>query len=364
MGPIANGILQFLPAWSAIASPFLYLEWRLSSDARRRFAAFILRDSVDGAHVTSIGEFAGLYIENTIFRYFGQKPFSVKALRRSFYLSVISFFSLSCIIYFLYDYTIPARLWEPISIISWKWLSLAVVIILLTDYTSYLVTFHLMKYASSVISFSRVAFLGMIDSFASVYVFILLFPLALVALYVGFFTVPYRVAVIYGLTETPNRQALLTAIDQAAATLGYTNSLQEWSNFVTAKYDNIGKLGGQFIISAEIDPYTAVGSAINGNRNIDPPLFAPMLTLDGVLRYKGLSLQDIKEFLNAHRHEMPDTPYWEGMDTTQVDIPWFTIGHSSGSLAFTTTLSGRLFDYKSHSTRKMGQICAWIHGII
>ena len=339
---------HFLVTWGAIAVLFLVvMERRVSPNTRRRWSSFILRTATGRGDVpiATTSEFATTFIQNTIFRYFGPNPWSLRALAKSVGLSAVSVCTLLVIYFELYHANMLQMIHDDIAVIWYGggftrklYAVFAGAIVLLTDYSSYLVTYYLMRYAAGSRSIRQMMFLAIIDSFTSVYVFMLIFPAALVALYLGFYTASYRVPALYGIGDLPGevgRGAGRYAVDSMFRFLDSQNDRAAWYNFLASERDEIGALASEIMLSAEIEQGGALGDPVHGTNPVDPGDMA-IVALSGLLRYKGLKASEVKDFLCDHMSDAPnkDVSHW----SCKHDLSWHTVGGTDARHQFVTAM--------------------------
>lgn len=333
MHDIANRIKDILITWSAISFLALLLETRLSTEAREKFASFILRlPGLSQPQIKSVGEFSSLYINNTIFRYFGDRPFAIKALFRSVLISLISFFILSGCIFYFYDFNVYRIIWNSEKLLwlyNKPYIVIAIAMIFLMDYITYIVTYFLMRYAANVQSFFQIIFISIVDSLSTIYVFLLIFPVVLSVLYVGLKTIPYRSAAIYGLTDGANEsmQLLIENMIHDTGEIAGEN-LSNWNKFAAMDQESLGKLAGVYMLTAEVDPGGKVSDPVNGKLQVVPSLTSGSVALAGLLRYQGIEFKDLLQWLNGHITKAPDHDISSWVLPTDGSLSWFTIGYS------------------------------------
>ena len=137
-----------------------------------------------------IGQIARLYIDNTILRFFGPNPLSIKALTRSVLLS-IAFLALVLIgLCLLTGKEAISKLSDVIFNQGIFWVTLFFAIVLFLDWVSYLQTYLFMRFAS-VSRFFEIVFIAYADIVLSINIFLFIFPLALVTFLLGHFSQPF-----------------------------------------------------------------------------------------------------------------------------------------------------------------------------
>jgi len=179
-------VLDFGQYWGIFTGIGILLNIYFGLETRLSFGNRLVIPKIEQKRGNTTGEIAQIYVRNTLYRVFGDNPFSLKSFFKSILFSLVSIVAILLLLSSndstIVDRFISIFITSPNSAYLH---ALSLVVFLFIEWISFFQTFLFIKYAVNSKSKYEIIFLLYCDIVLTVNIFVFLFPICLIILAVG-----------------------------------------------------------------------------------------------------------------------------------------------------------------------------------